>query len=71
MTDHWRIVYDSYPTMGNGTEWGYKLQRKRRFLWWTYWEWYGTSGNIKDLEARRDRVLEKEARKFKIVKEWA
>ena len=69
MTDEWRIVWDKthYDT---GSIWHYKLQRKKKFLWWTYWKFYTSSDDIEKLEKVRNWHLENEANKVRVVKEF-
>ena len=66
--------------------WYYVLERKKRFLFWDYWKYihredYFYYTNSKHIDAfkklalhllhkKRLEILEDEARKFTVVKEW-
>ena len=67
--DEWRIVYD-LRHYDNGVGWIYTLQRKKKFLWWTYWMDIKSSAFVETLEQERACHLEEEAKSFKVVREW-
>lgn len=69
MTDEWRIVWDK-TNDDTGIVWHYKLQRKKKFLWWTYWKFYTSGINIERLEKVRNLHLKNEDNRFKVVKEF-